>query len=104
VSNVEATKPAATTIDALFGPLENVITEGRVWVYENGQLEPVRVRLGVSDGQTTELVFGSLEPGMELVTSISTGDEAQRSTAAAATPFAPGFPGGGGPGGRMIRP
>src|SRR2546429_241010 len=28
----------ATTIDALFGPLAEVQTEGRVWTYENNQL------------------------------------------------------------------
>src|SRR6195256_4888553 len=34
----------ATTIDALFGPLADIETEGRVWTYENDQLKAVPVR------------------------------------------------------------
>jgi HlyD family secretion protein len=48
----------ASTIDALFAPLEIVETAGRVWVLENGQLTPVDVRLGVTDGTATELIGG----------------------------------------------
>src|SRR5580765_3977297 len=44
----------ATTIDALFGQLPEVETNGRVWTYENSELKAVPVRLGISDGQTTE--------------------------------------------------
>ena len=73
---VTARDPAATTIDALFGPLPPVESVGRVWMMENGQLTPIRVRLGITDGSATELLEGDLEPGAELVTNISTGTEA----------------------------
>jgi hypothetical protein len=76
-SQAAARRRSATTIDALFGPLPAVETAGRVWRYENKQLIEVRVRLGISDGQATELIAGDLEPGVQLVTSVSTGQEAR---------------------------
>jgi HlyD family secretion protein len=93
----------ATTIDALFGPLPQTETPGRVWLYTGGQLRPVRVRVGISDGQVSELIEGDLQPGTELVTNISTGN-ATRPSATQALPFGQpgrgavivGFPGGGG--------
>jgi len=42
-------------------------TSGRVYVLENGQLKPVDVRLGLSDGMSTEVLSG-LKEGMEVVT------------------------------------
>ena len=67
--------PAATTIDALFGPLPVQETNGRAWVHTDKQLRPLRLRLGISDGQATELLEGDLEPGMEVVTNVTTGNE-----------------------------
>jgi hypothetical protein len=87
----------ATTIDALFGPLQQVETRGQAWLYVDKQLRPVRVRLGVTNGQMTELIEGDLQPGNELVTSISTGTEAVR-TQPGFGPFPP-FMGPGGRGG-----
>ena len=75
----------ATTIDALFGPLPNVESRGRVWLYVDNQLRPVPVRLGISDGQATELLEGELTDGTEVVTNVSTGAEARPT---------PGGPGG----------
>ena len=46
----------ATTIDALFAPLEVTETTGRVWTLDGGVLRPVEVRLGVTDGTATELL------------------------------------------------
>jgi HlyD family secretion protein len=85
---------SATTIDALFGPLPRVESRGQVWVYADKQLKPVRLRLGISDGQTTELLEGDLQPGTELVTNVTTGNEAVR------TQPGFGFPPFMGPGGR----
>jgi len=82
-----ARDPHATTIDALFGPLPTIETTGRVWVYVNNQLKPIRVRLGITDGQATELLEGDLPPGTEVVTSVTTGTETARP--------APAGPGGG---------
>jgi HlyD family secretion protein len=86
----------ATTIDALFGPLVEAETEGRVWVYANNQLKAVRVRLGVTDGQTTEVVQGDLQPDTAVVTNITTASETTRS-ASTATPAGGLFGGLGGP-------
>jgi hypothetical protein len=91
----------ATTIDALFGPLQRTETVGRGWQYVDKQLKPIRLRLGISDGQTTEVIEGDVKEGSELVTNISTGAESTR-PAPTAFPFGPqrgGFPGGGFPGG-----
>jgi HlyD family secretion protein len=94
--SLSASNPGATTIDALFGPLPVVESRGQVWLYTTDrQLRPVRLRLGISDGQTTELIEGELNEGDEAVTNVTTGQE---------TRPAPGFPGGFppfmGPGGR----
>jgi HlyD family secretion protein len=74
--------PKATTIDALFGPLPRVETEGRVWVFENDQLKPVNVTLGITDGQATELIAGTLDAGAALVTNITTAAAAAAQTVA----------------------
>jgi HlyD family secretion protein len=89
--------PKATTVDALFGPLEAVETDGRVWIHADNRLQPVRVRLGVSDGQTTELIDGDLQPDAALVTSVMTGTETVMPAAAAAGGLF--MAGAGGPGG-----
>jgi HlyD family secretion protein len=86
------------TFDALFAPLPPVESVGRVWIYADGQLSPLRVRIGVSDGQNTELLEGALEEGSELVTNVLTGAETRPATPTGAFPGLGrgGFPGGGG--------
>ena len=100
--------PQATTIDALFGPLPVVESVGRVWVYADNQLKPLRVRLGITDGQSTELLEGeAMHEGMELVTNVTTGNETVRPATTNAFPGfgqpqrfgGPGGFGGGGGGG-----
>jgi hypothetical protein len=75
-------------------------------MYVGNQLEPIPVRIGISDGQHTELIEGELEEGTELVTTVSTGGETR--PAATTFPFGqpgrgregfPGFQGGRGTGG-----
>jgi HlyD family secretion protein len=73
----------ATTIDALFGPLVVAETEGNVWVYQDHQLKPVRVRLGASDNQNTELVAGDLAPDAALVTGVTVAGAAAAARTAA---------------------
>jgi hypothetical protein len=77
-------------------------------VYVDRQLKPVRVRLGITDGQATELLDGEINEGTELVTNISTGAATRPAPAGGAFPpfmgqpgRSPGGPGGGfgGPGG-----
>lgn len=93
----------ATTIDALFGPLAPVESGGRVWIFSEKQLKPLRVRLGITDGQATELLAGDgIEEGTELVTNVATGSETARpaATGGAFPPFMGQQPGRvGGPGG-----
>jgi hypothetical protein len=94
-----ARKTTATTIDALFGPLPRPESVGRVWRYLNNQLKPMRVRLGITDGQATELLEGDLHEGDEVVTNVKTGTEtATRPAPGAGFPF--GQPGRGGFGGQ----
>jgi hypothetical protein len=107
-SNAPAASGGATTFDALFGPLPSTETFGQAWLYVDGKLQRVRLRLGVSDGQQTELVQaldGSLQEGTDLVTSITTAAQRQTTTGGTAFPGlggggrGQGFPGGGGFGG-----
>lgn len=44
---------------------------GRVFVLENGQLHPVRVETGISDGTTTAVLQGQLAEGAPVVTGIA---------------------------------
>jgi len=92
---------SATTIDALFGPLPQVESRGQVWVWSEKQLKAVRLRLGITDGQQTELLDGEIEPGVDLVTNVTTGQEQIRAPAGFGFPpfLGPGGRGPGGPGG-----
>jgi hypothetical protein len=77
-ASLSARNPGATTIDALFGPLPTVETRGQAWMHAGKELKPVRLRLGITDGQTTEVLEGDVEPGTELVTNITIGSESTR--------------------------
>ena len=80
----------ATTIDALFGPLPPRVSTGRVfvWLPDKKQMKLVRVRLGVSDGQYTELIDGDLKEGLDLVTAVTIGNEgANRNPAQSSNPL-----------------
>jgi HlyD family secretion protein len=96
-ANGGSTAPAATTIDALFAPLPAAVSQGRVWVSEQKQLMPVRLRLGITDGTNTELLSGEVQQGMEVVTGIVLPASSRPAAAAAGNPFQQG--GGRGPGG-----
>ena len=54
--NVPAVERGASTIDALFAPIEVEETSGRVWVMNGGRLSSLRVRLGVTDGTASQLL------------------------------------------------
>jgi len=97
-----ASRGNATTIDALFGPLPKVESRGQVWIWADKQLKPARLRLGITDGQMTELLDGEVEAGAELATNVNTGTESVRPGFSGFPPFmGPGGRGGppGGPGG-----
>lgn len=85
----------ATTFDALFGPLAPTETFGQVWLNAAGKLQRVRLRLGISDGQQTELIQaldGSVQEGTEVVTSVTIGSVRQTPTPAGGNAF-PGLGG-----------
>ncbi|HZR23462.1 MAG TPA: efflux RND transporter periplasmic adaptor subunit [Vicinamibacterales bacterium] len=65
------TGQGAQTIDALFAPLPPVESRGRAWLYIDHQLKPVNLRLGITDGQYTELLSGELQQNMEVVTGVT---------------------------------
>ena len=96
----------AQTIDALFAPLPVVETRGRTWLYIDGQLKPVALRLGISDGQFTEVISEDLQETSEVVTGVTglgtaRGTPTQGGTGNPLMPGrGPGGPGGGGRGGR----
>jgi hypothetical protein len=99
-----AAQGGATTFDALFGPLTQTETFGQVWLNVDGKLQRVRLRLGVSDGQQTELIQamdGRIDEGTEVVTNVLIGSVRQTTTPARGNAF-PGMDGGrgGGFGGR----
>jgi HlyD family secretion protein len=64
--------PNADSIDELFAPLPKADARATVWTWDetNRRLNPVPVRVGVTDGETTELLAGNLEAGDELVTGV----------------------------------
>ena len=89
----------------MFGPLTQTETFGQVWLDLGGKLQRVRTRLGISDGQQTELIQaldGELKDDPEVVTNVTTGAVRQAPTAPGGTAFPglgggrQGFPGGGG--------
>jgi HlyD family secretion protein len=99
----DADNSAATTFDALFAPLPPVESVGRVWLYHDNQLTPLRIRTGVSDGQNSELLEGDLQEGTELVTNVIVAAQARPAATGGfpglGQPQRGGFPGGGNRGG-----
>src|SRR5262249_12336788 len=102
------TRPlTARTMDSLFGPLPQVETRGRAWLFINKELKMVNLRLGISDGTFTEVINDTeLQPDMDVVTSVVTAEMASRPANQQnqnnGNPLMPqrGRPGGPGGGGR----
>jgi HlyD family secretion protein len=89
---------SASTIDALFAPLQPVETVGRAWLYVDKQLKPVTVRLGITDGTNTELLGTELQENAQVVTGVTgIGSARPQAGTGPANPFQQR--GGGGPGG-----
>jgi HlyD family secretion protein len=70
----------------LFKPTAHRGKDPEVWRSDNGELTPVSVKTGLSDGQFTEVVEGSLSVGDTLAVRLSTPDQSVRRTQAA-SPF-----------------
>lgn len=81
------------------------VTTAVVWKLVGGKsLEPVQIKLGITDHTTTEVaqvMAGSLNPGDQLVT--GTAGSTQSASGAAAAPGLGGRPSGGGGGARVPR-
>jgi HlyD family secretion protein len=68
-----AAKPLhANQIDELFAPVPRPNTSGTVWVWDESakSLTSVPVRLGITNGQLTELLQGDIAVGQQLVTNV----------------------------------
>ncbi len=92
----------ASTIDALFPALSRVETRGRAWTWdkEKKELKQVSLRLGISDGQNTQLIEGDLKEGAEILTNIIVTSVRTPLNQQQGNPFFQGPGGGrGGPGG-----
>ena len=101
-AGLPAVERGARTIDALFGPLPETRSAGRVWVLDDGRLAPLHVSLGLTDGTATELLGhapasdagtpdGRLQPGTELVSYVSTPDVLAGQNAGSESPLIPRF-------------
>ncbi len=86
-------RPSAETFEALGQPPAEEPGGRSVWIFENGQLTPVPVRLGLSDGVVTELAEGDLPPGTDVVTAMGAATTAARPAATAPVAFPFGTPG-----------
>ena len=95
---VPAVDRGASTIDALFAPIEVVETTGQVWLLSNDVLTPISITLGASDGTSSELVTDqitgrALINGSILVTNITTpATSSGRTTGGSTSPLIPQFP------------
>ena len=100
--SVPAVARGATTIDALFGPLPQARSAGRVWLLDQGEVSPVDVTLGLTDGTSTELIqtgtdadeehFGAaLEAGAALVSFVSAPEGGSASRGPSTSPLMPQF-------------
>ncbi len=65
-------------------------TEGTVWVRDGEKIRPVKIRVGINDGISSEVLSGELEEGMEVISGsrIITPEE-QKTQASAGSPFVP---------------
>ena len=66
---------------------------GRVWVLTDGQLHPIRVRTGISDGTTTAILDGQIDEQTQVVTGIAAAQttSASPSSGSPLIPQRPGF-------------
>src|SRR4029077_1289987 len=68
---------------------------GRVWVLADNRLQPVPVRLGVSDGTSTAILDGQLQEGADVVPSVAAAAASTKTASASGSPLIPQFPGRG---------
>ncbi len=66
-----AQKPVYERLLAEFSGRRATATAGRVWVLEAGKPKPVELRLGLTDGSSTELLEGTLAEGAEVIVGLA---------------------------------
>ena len=59
----------------------------RLWVMQDGQLHPVRVKTGISDGTTTAVIDGQIAEGATVVTGITNPTSGGQSSGSPLLPF-----------------
>jgi HlyD family secretion protein len=52
----------------------------KIWIMENGKLKPVKVTVGLSDGNYTEIITGELKAGQEIITDSLNGKKTSSSS------------------------
>jgi HlyD family secretion protein len=101
-------RPADGRGQVMNGDRPNGERGARVWVLSEGQLEPIRVRTGISDGTTTAILDGQLDEQTQVITGIAAAQSTSASPAGGSPliPQRPGFnrQGGGNGGGATRRP
>jgi hypothetical protein len=55
----------------MFAPIAPPVTFGQVWVFRDGQLTPLDVKVGIGDATWAQLLSGDLQVGDEVVTGIT---------------------------------
>jgi HlyD family secretion protein len=87
-------RPTAAVLAALGNPAsasgngggaKRSSAEGQVWIFAGGALSPVAVRLGITDGTTTELLTPGLADGTQVVTAIASAPPSTAASRGAAT-------------------
>ena len=63
------------------------VGRARVWILSEGRLQPVSVRVGITDGTTTAILAGDLGEGAEVVTGVTTPSTVTQSTSSPLLPF-----------------
>lgn len=66
----------------------------RVWTLQDGQIRPVRVQTGISDGTTTAITGGDLADGAQIVTGMAAASTGAAQTTSPLLPFGGRRPGG----------
>jgi HlyD family secretion protein len=101
------TERNADKIDELYEPMPPSVSPGQVWTWdeEKKELKQINIRVGITDGQFSQLLSGDLQVGQQIVTGVVL-PVSQRPANQSNNPLMgpqrgnPGFgPGGGGPGG-----
>jgi multidrug efflux pump subunit AcrA (membrane-fusion protein) len=75
---------------------------GTIWTLDaNRKLKPIRVRIGLSDGQRTQITNESVTAGMQVIIGETAAGAAALAPATTSNPLTPQRSGGGGGGGRV---